>query len=621
MRVLIVEDEEILADTIAEGLRGEAIAVDVVYDGADALYRTSYIDYDVIVLDRDLPQVHGDDVCRQLVEKRTGSRILMLTAADEVDEKIDGLSIGADDYLGKPFVFAELVARIRALARRSAPPLPPVLERAGIRLDPRRRSVTREGRPVSLTKKEFTVLEELLRADGAVVSAEDLLDKAWDEHIDPFSNIVRVTMATLQEARRPAGDRDRDRRGVPVVKTLRGLRVSLRTRLTLIYGSLFLLTAVSLVAVTYFIARRAVEARFQVIIRGVPPEDVLGQVPGGEQTGIVKRTFIRQVEAQRDAILGQLLQGTAVTVVVLGLLAIVIGYVVAGRTLRPLQTVTATARRLSESTLHERIGLRGPRDEIKELADTFDGMLDRLHRAFDSQKRFIANASHELRTPLAINRTVLEVALAKPDTPEETKALGRKLLDTTARHERLIEGLLLLARSEREVSSRTPVDLAHLAGDTMDQLGDMAAAAGVTITRALGPGRTSGDVLLLERCMANLVENAIKYNVPDGRVWVLTGETNGWAYVRIENTGPPVPPDQTPVIFEPFRRLKGDRVGSARGAGLGLSIVRAVVLAHGGIIGAVARPAGGLAITLQLPEPADPGGGAGQPPARSKSSQ
>ncbi|HEX6467956.1 MAG TPA: response regulator transcription factor [Streptosporangiaceae bacterium] len=213
MRVLVVEDEEILADTIAEGLRGEAIAVDVVYDGADALYRTSYVDYDVIILDRDLPTVHGDDVCRQLVRDRAAGRILMLTAAGEVGERIDGLSLGADDYLAKPFVFGELVARVRALARRSGPPLPPVLERAGIRLDPRARSVSRDGRPITLTKKEFTVLEELMRADGGVVSAEHLLDKAWDENIDPFSNIVRVTMATL---RKKLGD-------PPVIATVTGV--------------------------------------------------------------------------------------------------------------------------------------------------------------------------------------------------------------------------------------------------------------------------------------------------------------------------------------------------------------------------------------------------------------
>jgi DNA-binding response OmpR family regulator len=199
MRVLVVEDEEILAESITEGLRDQAIAVDTVYDGAEALYRTSYTDYDVIVLDRDLPEVHGDDVCRQLVAKRSSSRIIMLTAADDVTEKIDGLSLGADDYLAKPFVFDELVARIRALARRSAPPLPPVLERAGIRLDPQRRTVEREGQPVVLTKKEFTLLEELMRADGRVVSVEHLLDKAWDENIDPFSNVVRVAMVALRK--------------------------------------------------------------------------------------------------------------------------------------------------------------------------------------------------------------------------------------------------------------------------------------------------------------------------------------------------------------------------------------------------------------------------------------
>ncbi|MFB4314656.1 response regulator transcription factor [Actinomadura sp. 21ATH] len=198
MRVLIVEDERVLADAIAEGLREEAMAVDVAYDGDAALERAACTGYDVVVLDRDLPGVHGDDVCRELAGGHPG-RILMLTAAGDVEQRVDGLALGADDYLPKPFVFAELVARVRALGRRSAPAVPPVLERAGVRLDPHRRTVLRDGRPVRLTKKEFTVLEELLRADGGVVSAETLLDRAWDEHIDPFSNIVRVTMATLRK--------------------------------------------------------------------------------------------------------------------------------------------------------------------------------------------------------------------------------------------------------------------------------------------------------------------------------------------------------------------------------------------------------------------------------------
>jgi DNA-binding response OmpR family regulator len=199
VRVLVVEDERVLADAIATGLRREAMAVDVAYDGAGALERTGYIDYDVIVLDRDLPKVHGDEVCRRLVASRTASRILMLTASGDVDDKVEGLGLGADDYLAKPFVFIELVARVRALGRRSAPALPPVLERAGVRLDPGKRLVARNGEEIALTKKEFAVLEELMRAEGAVVSQEDLLDKAWDENIDPFTNVVRVTMMTLRK--------------------------------------------------------------------------------------------------------------------------------------------------------------------------------------------------------------------------------------------------------------------------------------------------------------------------------------------------------------------------------------------------------------------------------------
>jgi DNA-binding response OmpR family regulator len=199
VRVLVVEDERVLADAIATGLRRESLAVDVAYDGAGALDRAGVNEYDVIVLDRDLPRVHGDDVCKQLVAQRYPARIIMLTAAGELDDKVRGLSIGADDYLAKPFAFAELIARVRALGRRAAAPLPPVLERAGITLDPARREVTRDGRTVELTRKEFAVLEVLLSADGAVVSSEQLLEKAWDEHIDPFTNVVRVTMMTLRK--------------------------------------------------------------------------------------------------------------------------------------------------------------------------------------------------------------------------------------------------------------------------------------------------------------------------------------------------------------------------------------------------------------------------------------
>jgi DNA-binding response OmpR family regulator len=198
MRVLIAEDERRLADAIARGLRREGMAVDLAPDGSEALVKARVVRYDVLVLDRDLPGVHGDDVCRAVRDERPEIGILMLTAAGTLDDLVEGLSLGADDYLPKPFRFAELVARIRALARRSVPSRPPVLRHGDIELDPARRTVERAGREVVLARKEFAVLEALLSADGATVSAEELLERVWDDQIDPFTNVVRMTIMTLR---------------------------------------------------------------------------------------------------------------------------------------------------------------------------------------------------------------------------------------------------------------------------------------------------------------------------------------------------------------------------------------------------------------------------------------
>ncbi|WP_354637940.1 response regulator transcription factor [Kitasatospora camelliae] len=198
MRVLVVEDEEMLATAVAEGLRQEAFAVDVVHDGEAATERLAVNRYDVMVLDRDLPGLHGDEVCRRTVASGAEVRILMLTVSATLADRVEGLNLGADDYLAKPFAFAELLARIRALGRRARPATPPVLERSGLRLDPHYRSASRDGRPLALSRKEFAVLEELLRAQGAPVSAEELLERAWDENIDPFTTVVRVTIRALR---------------------------------------------------------------------------------------------------------------------------------------------------------------------------------------------------------------------------------------------------------------------------------------------------------------------------------------------------------------------------------------------------------------------------------------
>ncbi len=213
MRVLVVEDEPRLAMTIARGLKNQGMAVDIAYDGEEALEKAAANEYDVILLDRDLPGIHGDDVCRELIAAENTARILMLTAARSISERVDGLNLGADDYLSKPFDFAELVARIHALRRRAAVPSATILKHDDIEIDPSRRVATRGGADLGLSRKEFSVLEVLLRAQGGIVSSEELLEKVWDENIDPFTNVVRVAMMTL---RRKLGD-------PPVIETVTGV--------------------------------------------------------------------------------------------------------------------------------------------------------------------------------------------------------------------------------------------------------------------------------------------------------------------------------------------------------------------------------------------------------------
>ena len=213
MRILVAEDERLMADAIAEWLRREAFAVDVAYDGDTALERLGVNEYDVVVLDRDLPVVPGDEICRAIVDSAAQTRVLMVTAAAAVRERVAGLAIGADDYLTKPFALVELTARVHALARRTRPAAPPVLRRAGLRLDPARHEADRDGHWLPLSRKEFAVLAEMMRADGAVVSSEHLLEKVWDEHIDPFTNVVRVTVMKL---RRKLGD-------PPLIETVPGV--------------------------------------------------------------------------------------------------------------------------------------------------------------------------------------------------------------------------------------------------------------------------------------------------------------------------------------------------------------------------------------------------------------
>ena len=295
-----------------------------------------------------------------------------------------------------------------------------------------------------------------------------------------------------------------------------------------------------------------------------------------------------------------------VAIIVLSLAGVAAGYVVIARALRPLQQVTATARRLSGETLDQRINYTGVDDEVAELASTFDAMLDRLSESFETQKRFVANASHELRTPLAVMRTEIDVTMSDPDADvAEFRRMGTVVRDASERANSLVESLLVLARSEAQAGRRlvrkTPTDLADGVTAALSAVGREVGRLGLEITTDLRPAPVVGDPSLLERLAGNLIENAVRYNHGQGRVWVRTDTDGRTSRLVVGNTGFEVEPDDVPKLFEAFRRGVRDRTGSGRGAGLGLSIVRAVTDAHGGSVRADPLPEGGLEVTVTLP--------------------
>jgi signal transduction histidine kinase len=298
---------------------------------------------------------------------------------------------------------------------------------------------------------------------------------------------------------------------------------------------------------------------------------------------------------QREATLSHLVQYSLTTLAVVVVLAALAGWIVAGRVLRPVHQIAAAARTASERNLSARVALTGPRDELRELADTFDDMLGRLQTAFDSQERFIANASHELRTPLSVMRATVDVVLAKPaPTHAELREMAQDIRVAVDHAEELVEALLTLARNERGLTIREDVDLATVAEDVLDPVD--------TLDRhphaSLEPAVTSGDPVLLERLVANLVDNALRYNVPDGDVWVTTPTVDGQPTIVVANTGPVVPADAVGALFEPFHRLTDRTTGD--GFGLGLAIVASIAALHHGTITAHPRPGGGLKVVLTM---------------------
>ncbi len=430
---------------------------------------------------------------------------------------------------------------------------------------------------------------------------------------------------------------------------------TVRLRLTLLYVGLFLASAACLLVITYFLVARQLPGTVTLRTSGGGTAGTSSQVvTGGTSAGAGTGTgacappadgtlptvaqmndCVQQAAAGlRNDTLDQLLIESGVALGIMAVASVGLGWLMAGRVLSPLRTITAAARRISARSLHQRIGMSGPDDELKELGDTFDQLLGRLDASFRAQRQFVANASHELRTPLARQRTLLEVALRdKQATNASLRTACERALAAGEQQERLIAALLTLARGERGLDAFEPFDLGAVAAGALAAVRDEAEARGVRVTADLGAAPALGDSRLAEQLAANLADNAIRYNVAGGQVEIGTGDRDGRAFLAVSNTGPVIPPDQLGRLFQPFQRLEPGRAGRAGsgggagrdgsgagrdgsgagrdgsgagrdgsgGLGLGLAIVSAIAAAHGAELRAVTRAAGGLAVEVVFP--------------------
>ena len=398
-------------------------------------------------------------------------------------------------------------------------------------------------------------------------------------------------------------------------------RPTARLRLTMLYGCSFMVAGVSLLAFTYWLFDRATAGTQAASPQGHivycegparPPRrpPLPRSLPGGGRPPPCHHLLQLQSAAQNALDLHALLVQSAIALALMAGIAVALGWLVAGRVLRPLHLITTTARRISATSLHERLALAGPDDEFTELADTLDDLLGRLEASFQSQRNFVASASHELRTPLTLNQTLLQVTLRDPRaTVEQWRSTGQEVLESGEQQERLLEALLTLASSEAGLNHRRLVDLSEVAAARLLAARSQLDRQRLRIEASLSPATLLGDQDLIERLVANLLDNAVQHNTSAGNVDLTTGTRDGRATLSVTNSGPAIPPAQVDRLFEPFQRLGTIRANHSNGHGLGLSIVRAIATAHGATLTAHARPEGGLHIEVTFPA-------AGRPPGR-----
>jgi signal transduction histidine kinase len=406
--------------------------------------------------------------------------------------------------------------------------------------------------------------------------------------------------------------------GSALALRLRHPKTTVRWRLTLLYGGLFLASGAALLAITYTLVEHAsvtnkpahvIFDRTGVRLKRLPDQVVAAPtaLPPGVKQALRSRAGRAVVSyvgtGQRIADLHQLVIESAIALAIMAIISTLLGWLVAGRVLRPLRTMTATAQQISEASLDQRLAMEGPRDELRELADTIDGLLERLEGAFDAQRRFVANASHELRTPLTAARALLELVISDPNATVKTfRTTCRQVLEESEQQEQLIDALLALAQGQRGIKARESFDLAAVVDQLLRTYAPEAAARALNLEVSLEIAPMSGDRRLIERLVSNLLENAVRHNAGGGSVNVAVGIRADRATLSVTNTGPAVPEEEIERLLQPFQRLAADRVGHRDGLGLGLSIVAAIAKAHGAELTVTPGPGGGLVVQARFPE-------------------
>jgi signal transduction histidine kinase len=399
-----------------------------------------------------------------------------------------------------------------------------------------------------------------------------------------------------------------------VVPRLRHPQTTVRWRLTLLYGGLFLVCGAALLAVTYTLVAKSTQTPPDAVVVKRTLSPLGADAPPRFPTQLALPPDVKQlVYARAGTVVGAALRGQRISdlhqlelwsAIVLALMVLIstgLGWLVAGRVLAPLRTITTTTQQISEANLHQRLAMQGPRDELRKLADTIDGLLERLEGAFEAQRRFVANASHELRTPLTSARALLELAISDPDATVDTfRRTCRHALEDTEHQEVLIDALLALAQSQRGIERREPIDLAALTENMLQAHHPELAERGLELNASVGRAVVSGDRRLVERLVSNLLENAIRHNVAGGRVDVGVDARAGGGVFAISNTGPSVPADDVQRLLQPFQRLTPDRTGD--GLGLGLSIVAAIATAHDAALDIQPGKDGGLTVEVRFPQ-------------------